>query len=128
MPSSATCGRGETEAAAEAGWVDSDQARLVEALGAVRVAVETKATGELVGARCRAVRQILKDAYRLKMVPASKVSAASAAEQYQKLCASCHGATGHAETDVARTMTPPPVSFFDEERCRASRRNLRFMR
>ncbi len=98
------------------GGSDSDQARLVEALGAVRVAVETKAAGELVGARCRAVRQILKDAYRLKMVPASKVSAASAAEQYQKLCASCHGATGHAETDVARTMTPPPVSFFDEEK------------
>ncbi|MBL8634839.1 MAG: FTR1 family protein [Myxococcales bacterium] len=98
------------------GGAESSQARLAAALQAVRVAVEAKESGALVSERCRAVRQILKEAYQLKMVPASKVSAVQAAEQYQKLCASCHGATGHAEAAAAKTMTPPPVSFFDEEK------------
>lgn len=98
------------------GGSEADKARLVAAIQLVRASVDAKESGAVVSERCRAVRQILKDGYQLKMVPASKVSAASAAEQYQKLCASCHGATGHAETEVARTMTPPPVSFFDEEK------------
>ena len=93
-----------------------DQQRLVERLQAVRVAVEAKESGVVVGERCRAVRQILKESYQLKMVPSSKVSAGQAAEQFQQLCASCHGISGRADTEAARKLVPPPVSFFDAEK------------
>lgn len=98
------------------GGSDQDQGRLREAVAAVRTSVDGKEPAQVVGERCHAVRQILKDAYQLKMVPSQKVSAQQAAEQYQTLCASCHGATGRADTDAARKLTPPPVSFFDEEK------------
>ncbi len=98
------------------GGSDQDQSRLRAAVEAVRTAVDGKEPAQVVGERCHAVRQILKDGYQLKMVPSSKVSAQQAAEQYQALCASCHGATGRADTDAARKLVPPPVSFFDEEK------------
>ena len=98
------------------GGSDADQARLSAALAEVRSAVSAKQPATLVGERCHGVRQILKDAYQLKMVPSSKVSSSQAAAQFQMLCASCHGVTGRADTEAARKLTPPPVSFFDEEK------------
>ena len=32
---------------------------------------------------------------------------------YQKECAFCHGPTGHADTDAARVLKPPPRNFAD---------------
>ncbi|HNO68960.1 MAG TPA: hypothetical protein PKI49_10660, partial [Pseudomonadota bacterium] len=61
------------------GGSDADQARLSAALAEVRSAVSAKQPATLVGERCHGVRQILKDAYQLKMVPSSKVSASQAA-------------------------------------------------
>jgi len=98
------------------GGTAADQQRLAEKLTAVRAAVDAKESGERVAEHSRALRQILKESYQLKMVPAAKVSATQAQEQFQKLCASCHGTTGRADTEAARKLTPPPVSFFDGEK------------
>ena len=94
----------------------TDQQRLLATLQAVQAAVEAKAPGQQVSEHCRAVRQILKESYQLKMVPAAKVSATEAQADFQKLCASCHGTSGRADTEVARKLQPPPVSFFDAEK------------
>jgi len=32
---------------------------------------------------------------------------------YDKECAFCHGLTGHADTDAARVLKPPPIAFAD---------------
>lgn len=89
---------------------------LLTQLDAVAQAMDEKAAGDVVLGRCRAVRQTLKDGFSLRMVPRSAISASSGAALYKQNCATCHGATGHADTPSAQALRPPPVSFHEPER------------
>lgn len=95
---------------------EAARGRLLEQLRAVRAAVDEKAAGPEVQARCRAARQTLKDAFQLRMVPTTPPSASRAAEIFRGTCATCHGAEGRADTPMAQQLKPPPVSFHDAQR------------
>jgi high-affinity iron transporter len=100
----------------ELGGSESDRALLTGQLSEVAQAVEKKAAPEAVQKLCRTVRQTLKQTFALRMVPAATVDAARGGELYRNMCQSCHGATGHADTQVAAELKPRPVSFHDAER------------
>lgn len=85
-------------------------------LAAVEKAVADKASPETVQKLCRTVRETLKSGFALRMVPSAPVQADRGANLYTQHCASCHGATGHADTPAAAALKPPPVSFHDAER------------
>lgn len=91
-------------------------AGLTAELTAVEAAVTAKAAPEEVQRLCRVVRATLKRDFALHMVPAAAVSAERGAALYGQLCASCHGASGRADTATAAALKPPPVSFHDGER------------
>jgi len=95
---------------------EADRAALAAQLAEVAQAVESRAAADEVLRRCRTVRQTLKASFHLRMVPPGALDAARGAELFQTLCASCHGASGRADTPVAATLKPPPVSFHDAER------------
>src|SRR5262249_18218591 len=83
--------------------------RLADDLGA-------RADEEQVAADWRAVHQRLSDDFGLVLAPLAPPSETRARTVYAAACASCHGADGRADTVQARTLKPPPVSFFDGER------------
>lgn len=85
-------------------------------LSAVEKAVADKASPETVQKLCRTVRETLKSGFALRMVPSAPVQADRGGTLYAQHCASCHGATGHADTPAAAALKPPPVSFHDAER------------
>jgi len=89
---------------------------LTTQLAAVEKAVADKASPQTVQALCRSVRETLKSAFALRMVPAASVQAERGATLYRQLCASCHGESGRADTPTAAALKPPPVSFHDAER------------
>ncbi len=89
---------------------------LATQLSAVEKAVADKASPETVQKLCRVVRETLKSAFALRMVPAAAVQADRGAALYQQHCATCHGASGRADTPAAAALKPPPVSFHDAER------------
>lgn len=95
---------------------EAERAALAGQLAEVVQAVEAKAAPDEVQRRCRTVRSTLKAAFHLRMVPTGDVDAARGAMLYGTLCASCHGATGHADTPTAATLNPRPLSFHDGER------------
>ncbi|MGV3624134.1 MAG: cytochrome c/FTR1 family iron permease, partial [Archangium sp.] len=37
-------------------------------------------------------------------------------KQYEAICATCHGVTGAADTEVAKALDPPPANFLEAER------------
>jgi high-affinity iron transporter len=108
-----------SEARKLAGSLSGDaaaQRTLGEQLTVVNTALLAKAPTSEVQKLCRAVRQTLKDAFALHMVPAGPVSATRAAEQFKALCSSCHGISGRGDGPAAAAIKPPPVSFHDAER------------
>jgi high-affinity iron transporter len=78
--------------------------------------LEARADEKQVAADCRAVHQRLIDDFGLVLAPLAPPSETRARAVYAAACASCHGADGRADTVQARTLKPPPVSFFDGER------------
>ena len=71
---------------------------------------------ERLAADSRAIHKRLLDDYGLVLSPIAPPDAARAQTVYASSCAPCHGATGHADTEQAKTLKPPPVDFFDGER------------
>jgi high-affinity iron transporter len=59
---------------------------------------------------------LLFEAYGLAVGPTEPPSAPRAKELFATSCALCHGEDGKGETEKARTLTPPPVSFFSAGR------------
>lgn len=96
-----------TEAAREA---------LAGEMAALARAVDAKATPEQVAALCRGIRTRLVNDFGLALVPLAPPSWDRAAKLYGDACVRCHGADGRADTEEARRLTPPPVSFHDAER------------
>lgn len=103
----------------ELGAAASDPASmptLATQLSAVEKAVAEKANPQTVQTLCRHVRETLKAHFALRMVPGAAVQADRGAVLYQQHCATCHGASGRADTPAAAALKPPPVSFHDAER------------
>jgi high-affinity iron transporter len=57
-------------------------------------------------------------AYPVPLAPQQVPDLARGARLYAENCASCHGATGLADTAMARQMDPPPIAFADRDRAR----------
>lgn len=89
---------------------------LATQLQTISAALTAKAAAAEVQKGCRAVRQTLKDAFALRMVPGAAVSATRAAEQFKVMCSSCHGQAGRGDGPAAAALKPPPVSFHDGTR------------
>jgi high-affinity iron transporter len=83
--------------------------------------VERKASAAEVAAAAHALGQHLLEAYPVTMAPAAAPDLDRGAALYASTCASCHGATGHADTPTARALKPPPIAFAD--RARADQRS-----
>jgi high-affinity iron transporter len=78
--------------------------------------VEARADEALVAADCRVLHKRLIDENGLVLAPLSPPSEERAKTLFSSACAACHGADGRAQTDKARELKPPPVSFFDNEK------------
>jgi high-affinity iron transporter len=57
-------------------------------------------------------------AYPVPLAPQSPPDLARGARLYAENCAACHGATGRADTPMARRLDPPPIAFADLDRAR----------
>jgi high-affinity iron transporter len=57
-------------------------------------------------------------AYPVPLAPQQVPDLARGARLYAQHCASCHGATGRADTAAARALDPHPVAFADRDRAR----------
>lgn len=57
-------------------------------------------------------------AYPVPLAPATAPDLARGAQLFAQNCAVCHGATGHADTPMARQLRPPPIAFADRDRAR----------
>ena len=57
-------------------------------------------------------------AYPVPLAPQAVPDLARGAQLYAEHCASCHGATGRADTAAARALDPHPVAFADRDRAR----------
>jgi high-affinity iron transporter len=62
--------------------------------------------------------QRLLAAYPVPLAPDQAPDLNRGAQLYAQNCASCHGATGMADTAVARQLDPPPIAFADRTRAR----------
>lgn len=52
----------------------------------------------------------------LAQAPRQTPDLAVGAASFQQTCAACHGADGRADTETAKTLSPPPANFHDPER------------
>jgi high-affinity iron transporter len=87
-----------------------------EKLAALDKTFTDKAPEADVAAASRALLRVLVDDYGLVLSPLAPPSKARAETVFAQSCASCHGADGRADTPMAKTLKPPPLSFFDDER------------
>ncbi len=60
----------------------------------------------------------LLGAYPVPLAPQRVPDPQRGARLYAENCASCHGATGHADTAMARQLNPHPIAFADRDRAR----------
>ena len=60
----------------------------------------------------------LLGAYPVPLAPRRVPDLARGARLYAENCASCHGATGLADTAMARQLEPRPIAFADRDRAR----------
>lgn len=67
---------------------------------------------------CGALARAIVLDHALERAPRRMPSLEEGARQFAAACASCHGATGAADTEVAKTLDPPPANFHDAERMR----------
>src|SRR4051794_37677187 len=58
----------------------------------------------------------LLGAYPVPLAPQQAPDLARGARLYAENCASCHGATGLADTPMARQLNPHPIAFADRDR------------
>jgi high-affinity iron transporter len=78
--------------------------------------VRARADANLVANACRAARDEAVALFRLRTMPTRRPSLAGAEQLYAVSCAVCHGTTGDADTERARTLDPPPPRFRDPAR------------
>ena len=80
--------------------------------------IEAKASPAEVASAAHALGQHLLAAYPVPLGPKQAPDIARGDQLFQQNCASCHGATGDAQTPLARQLKPPPIAFADRDRAR----------
>ena len=89
-----------------------DEARRLEA------AIVAKVPPGDVDRAARSLAARLLAAYPVPLAPLGPPDLARGAALYAQHCASCHGATGAADSAAARALDPPPIAFTDTARAR----------
>jgi high-affinity iron transporter len=97
------------------------KAALVAGSDRLRAAIDRKASPAEVATIAHSIGADLLRAYPVAMAPSSMPDVGRGARLYASTCASCHGATGHADTPTASALNPPPIAFAD--RARADQRS-----
>ena len=93
--------------------------RLRGLLEQAAAAVKAKAEPPLVEAACRQAREIAIARFGLRTTPATRPSLGHAQALYAQNCAVCHGPSGDADTERARTLDPRPARFREPGRLAA---------
>lgn len=65
---------------------------------------------------CGALAKAIAKDKQLVQAPKRAPSLDDGRKQYEAICATCHGVTGAADTEVAKGLDPPPANFLDAER------------
>jgi high-affinity iron transporter len=94
------------------------RARLIADAAALEAAVARRAPPAEIAGMARALAARLLAAYPVPLAPSAAPDPAAGARLYARHCAACHGATGLADTPMARGMEPPPIAFADRARAR----------
>lgn len=89
---------------------------LVDDLARLEAAFARKAPEREVSEAAQAVGKRLLDEYGLRLAPVAPPSAERARAVYATACAQCHGPEGRGDGPLAKGLTPPPLSFFDDEK------------
>lgn len=92
---------------------------IVSVIERLRDAVDRRADANEVGALARRASELLLVAYPVPVAPHAAPDLKRGAALYQAQCASCHGATGRADTEFAAKLDPKPIAFVDRERARS---------
>jgi high-affinity iron transporter len=101
--------------AAQAGI--AGDAPLRQSLAALRRDLQAKAPPGAIADLCRRARALLVEQHGLVLGPSSTPSREQGARLYvSQACHTCHGEHGGADTEIARTLNPPPANFLDAER------------
>jgi high-affinity iron transporter len=94
------------------------KAALVAEARALEAAVGRRADPGEVDRLARGLGARLLAAYPVPLAPAAAPDLARGARLYAENCAACHGASGRADTAMARQLDPPPIAFADRTRAR----------
>jgi high-affinity iron transporter len=89
---------------------------LLAGVNGVGSLVREKADPTVVAQACRSAREEAVARFGLRTMPTERPSLARAESLYAESCAVCHGATGDADTERARSLDPHPARFKDPER------------
>lgn len=84
---------------------------LVETVKQVRALVAARAPGSDVARASATARAAIAARFELKESPDAPPDEARGRALYAERCASCHGASGHADTDAAKALEPRPTDF-----------------
>lgn len=96
----------------------SARASLEKTAGEIEALIAAKAEPAFVAARSRQLASRLLATYPVPLAPLSFPDLAKGAKLYSENCASCHGANGNGQGQLAHGMEPPPIAFTDRERAR----------
>jgi high-affinity iron transporter len=94
------------------------RAGLVAEARALEAAVSRMASPDDIERQAHGLGQRLLAAYPVPLAPAAPPDLTRGAQLYAQQCAACHGATGAADTAMARQLDPPPIAFSDRTRAR----------
>jgi high-affinity iron transporter len=94
------------------------RAALLGEARALEAAVARKAAPADVAGLAHGLAGRLLAAYPVPRAPQAVPDLARGAQLYRENCAACHGATGRADTEMARRLDPPPIAFADRDRAR----------
>jgi len=92
------------------------QADLVKDARVLARNVNGKAPAEQVSASAQQLRRKIITAYRVTVSPRKVPDTQRAAVLYRQLCAKCHGAAGHGDGPMGKTLNPKPANFHDAAR------------
>ncbi|GGI55642.1 cytochrome c/FTR1 family iron permease [Oxalicibacterium solurbis] len=93
-------------------------AKLVSEASKLRELIAAKASPEQVAAQSRALAADVLKVYPVPLSPTQAPDLKRGAALYQANCASCHGAAGHGDGPLAKSLNPPPIALSDHERAR----------
>ena len=93
-----------------------EKAALMRASAGLREAIEAKAEPQQVATIAHSLGKDLLAAYPVPLGPAKVPDTALGDRLYAENCASCHGATGAADTTIAKQLDPPAIAFTDRAR------------